>query len=85
MNSTRCKMRLVSIEAGHYHDDKGRTVKFTAVTSGSEENKKFFQSTPSGEIKLVISGAAAEALGLDQGKINTEFYVDISPVPALVN
>lgn len=80
MNKTRCKMRLVSISGGYYGADKGRTVEFRAVSDGSEENKRFFQATPSGEIKLGISAEAAQSLGLDQGRIGSEFYVDITPV-----
>jgi hypothetical protein len=80
MNPTRCKMRLVSISGGYYGTDKGRTVEFRAVTGDSEENKKFFQATPSGEFKVGLSEAAAKSLGLDQGKIGSEFYFDITPV-----
>lgn len=79
MNRTRCKMKLISITAGLYDDDKSRTVEFTPVTSGSEENKRFYAATPSGSVKFTISGHAAESLGLDQGRINSEFYVDITP------
>jgi hypothetical protein len=80
MNPTRCKMRLVSISGGYYGTDKGRTVEFRAVTGDSEENKKFFQATPSGEFKVGLSESAAKSLGLDQGKIGSEFYFDIIPV-----
>lgn len=80
MNATRCKMRLMSISGGWSASDKSRTVQFVPVSGeGSEENKKFFNATPSGEIKLNISAAAAQSLGLDQGKIGSEFYVDITP------
>ncbi len=82
MNATRCKMRLVSISGGYYSSDKGRTVEFRPVSAeGSEENKKFFSATPSGELKFTVSETAAKSLGLDQGKIGSEFYVDITPVP----
>ena len=79
MNPTRCKMRLVSISAGYYAEEKGRTVKFVPVSGGSEENKKFFAATPTGSVELQLSAHAAESLGLDQGKINSEFYIDITP------
>ena len=79
MNATRCKMKLVSISGGHYNDSKGRSVTLVPVTSGSEENKKFFDATPSGKLELTISSTAAESLGLDAGKISSEFYVDITP------
>lgn len=80
MNATRCKMRLVSISGGYYGTDKGRTVEFRAVSGDSEENKKFFASTPCGEFKVGLSESAARSLGLDQGKIGSEFYFDITPV-----
>jgi hypothetical protein len=80
MNATRCKMELISISKG-WSTSGGRTVEFRPVSGGSEENKKFYEATPSGELKFQISGAAAQALGLDQGKIGSEFYVDITPVP----
>lgn len=79
MSPTRCKMKLVSISGGFYNDDKSRSVKFTPVTGGSEENKKFFSATPSGSLEFQVSGQAAESLGLDQGRIGSEFYVDIAP------
>ena len=79
MNATRCKMRLVSISGGYYGTDKGRQVEFRAVGGDSEENKKFFQATPSGEFKVGLSEQAAKSLGLDQGKIGSEFYFDITP------
>jgi hypothetical protein len=73
-------MRLVSISGGYYGTDKGREVMFRPVTGdGCEENKKFFQATPSGELKFSLSGEAAQSLGLDQGKIGSEFYIDITP------
>jgi hypothetical protein len=79
MNATRCKMRLISIEGSWSASDKGCTVRLVPVSDGSEENKKFFNATPSGGLKVNISGAAAQSLGLDQGKIGSEFYVDITP------
>jgi hypothetical protein len=82
MNPTRCKMKLVSISAGMYGDDKSRTVKFAPVMSGSEENKKFYAATPGGSLEFQISGQAAQSLGLDQGRIGSEFYVDITPANA---
>ncbi len=80
MNATRCKVRLVSISGGYYATDKQRQVEFRAVTDGSEENKRFFQSTPQFECKIGLSEAAAKALSLDAGKIGGEFYVDFTPV-----
>lgn len=44
---------------------------FGAVSSGSEENKKFFAATPSGEIKL-------SALRDDLFEVGKEYYIDFS-------
>lgn len=49
-----------------------RTLSFQPVSSGSEENKKFFASTPSGEIKLGILSESAWS----QFKLNKEYYID---------
>lgn len=77
MNATRCKMELVSISKGLGSGQ--RTVKFQPVQGGSEENRKFYALTPSGNIEFTVSELAAQSLGLDQGKIGSEFYVDITP------
>lgn len=45
--------------------------KFLPVCSGSEENKKFFESTPSGKIEINSVGDFFEP-----GK---EYYIDFTP------
>ncbi len=45
--------------------------KFQAVTSGSDENKSFFASTPSGSIEL-------SAIRDDLFELNKEYYLDFS-------
>ncbi len=79
MSPCRAKVRLVSIDGGYYGTDKSRTVTFRPVTDGSEENKKFFTSTPNGEFKMMLSADAAVALKLDCGKLGSEYYVDFTP------
>lgn len=79
MNPTRCKMKLVSISEAY---SNGRTVKFVPVSSGSEENKKFYAATPSGSVEFTVSETAARSLQLDAGKLGSEFYVDITPAVA---
>jgi hypothetical protein len=51
------------------------TIRLLPVTSGSDENKRFWQYTPAGEIKLTTTNdeAAAEFL------LNQEFYIDFTP------
>jgi hypothetical protein len=46
--------------------------KMLVVSSGSEENKKFFASTPSGEL-------AVSAVGDDLFQVGKEYYVDFTP------
>jgi hypothetical protein len=79
MKSCRAKVRLVSIEGGYYGTDKTRTVTFRPVSDGSEENKRFYAATPGGEFKMTLSAEASQNLGLDAGKIGSEFYVDFTP------
>lgn len=69
-------MKLVSISEAY---NNGRTVKFVPVTSGSEENKRFYAATPSGSVEFTVSQVASESLGLDAAKLGHEFYVDITP------
>lgn len=52
-----------------------RTVVFMPVTGGSEENKRFWDYTPAGEIHLgTINESAWSAFSLGQ-----EYYVDFTP------
>lgn len=57
-------------------------IKLGPVTSGSDENKAFYASTPSGTLELnTINKEAA-----DQFMLNGEYYIDFTradvPVPA---
>lgn len=52
-----------------------RTVTMSPVSSGSEENKKFFRWTPNGQIKMGILNPAAWE-NLELGK---SYYVDFTP------
>lgn len=74
MSVVRAKFRCIQIvetEGGN------KTVKLTAVSSGSEENKQFFKWTPAASIDLsTLNPAAAE-----QFKPGCEFYVDFTPAP----
>jgi hypothetical protein len=58
-----------------FKDEKNKTVYLNPVYSGSEENKKFFSSTPGGQISLNILNDSALAQ-FEQGK---EFYIDFTP------
>jgi len=69
-------MKLVSISEAY---SNGITVKLIPVTSGSEENKRFYAATPSGSVEFTVSEAAKKSLGLDVAKLGSEFYIDITP------
>jgi hypothetical protein len=80
---TRAKFVLVSkTEQIGYHYENGKstpeihvTCNFQVVSSGSDENKSFFASTPSGEIKLNLARKEVA----DQFQLQKEYYVDFSP------
>jgi hypothetical protein len=50
-------------------------IKLSPVSGGSEENKQFWQYTPSGEITLNVSNPAA----LEKFEVGKEYYVDFTP------
>jgi hypothetical protein len=52
-----------------------RTLHFSPVTSGSDENKSFFASTPGGTIQLSMT--TPEAWG--QFELNKSYYLDFTP------
>ena len=58
-------------ETGKYEPKTVYTYKFQAVSSGSDENKKFFASTPTGSVEL-------SAIREDLFKIFEEYYLDFS-------
>lgn len=52
-----------------------KNVSMSPVFGGSEENKRFFNATPSGSIQLgVINAEAAQ-----QFEVGKEYYVDFTP------
>lgn len=71
---TRCKFKCDEVsKTKHWDKEKGYLygVKMSPVTSGSEENKKFFSASPSGQF---ILGCIHPDL-FDPGK---EYFIDIS-------
>ena len=51
----RAKFLCISVTKSKHWDNTGRflhTAKFQPVQSGSEENKKFFEATPSGHLEI---------------------------------
>jgi len=72
----RCKFQCQKVEKSLHWDRSGRflyTAEFSVVSSGDEENKKFFEATPFGTIKV---GTFKEDF-FTPGKF---YYVDINEV-----
>lgn len=82
----RCKFRVDAItrsiglrqqEDGVWRPQEMRTVKLCPVSGGSEENKKFWNATPSGSFEFgTVNAEAVNAL-----ELGGEYYIDISPAP----
>lgn len=76
---TRCKyVRQKVVKSRHWNRAEDRFLfeaEFAAVTDGSDENKKFFEFTPSGSLKV---GTYREDIFVP-GK---EYYIDISEAPS---
>jgi len=79
MTPIRAKFLCQSVTKSNNSGDPGHpylyTYKFSAVTSGSDENKRFWRWTPSGFVEL--SSVLVDAF--EPGK---EYYLDFSdPLP----
>lgn len=72
MTTTRCKFRCVSVT----DHGQAKDAEFVPVSSGSDENKKYWQYTPSGSLKL---GWVNPNVSFKPGQ---EYYLDISEAPA---
>lgn len=73
--TVRCKFKCYSVERT---ESGASNITLRAVTSGSEENKKFFKWTPSAELKLATVNPEAAAQ-FEPGK---EYFIDITAVTA---
>jgi len=79
--TVRAKFKVQSIMTTGRWNGPGLmgTVKLNPVSGNSEENKRFYEATPSGSIELGTINEDA----LRQFAIGQEFYVDFTPaVPA---
>lgn len=74
----RAKFKVAAIERVKYGEQEVQNIRMTPVVSGSEENKKFFQYTPSGAITIGTVNPEAAA-GFELG---AEYYVDFTPAQA---
>jgi len=77
----RAKFRCIEIKKsmGGTYDERGRYVpgvlhgyRFSAITGDSDENKRFFASTPSGSIEL-------NSVRDDLFELGKDYYLDFTP------
>lgn len=74
--TTRAKFECTVVTPPTTVDEySGTLVVLNAVTSGSEENERFFKATPNGMIELFIKNDIAA----ERFSIGREYYIDISP------
>ena len=74
MNTIRCKFECVEVakRKGWSGHEFLYAAKFQAVTSGSEENKKFFAATPSGSLEV-------STVREDFFTVGQSYYLDLTP------
>lgn len=68
--SVRAKFKVTAVT----QTESGNTVQLNPVTTGSEENKKFFRYTPAGRIELSIMNDEAAK----QFEVGKEYYIDFT-------
>lgn len=72
-NTVRAKFKCTSkTTALNYRGQTIYSYKFNAVVDGSEENKSFFEATPSGSLEL---GTVKD----DVFELGKEYYLDFTP------
>ena len=81
LDRVRCKFKLVSVtrrKSWRPGDDEIQTLEFQPVGGEkSEENKAFWEATPSGKIEFGTVNATAAAMF----ELDSEYYVDFTPAP----
>ena len=75
MTKVRAKFVCICVENQPIYEQI--VVSFSAVTSGSEENKSFAKYTLCGNLQILISYETEASNAFKQGN---EYYLDISPV-----
>lgn len=74
MNNIIAKFRFSSVKTWMSGDKKVAQLEFNVVGQTDEENKKFFEWTPAGQMTL---GTVNQAV-LDSLKLSDEYYVIIT-------
>lgn len=75
MPQVRAKFVCTGIQDNPQYENK--TVSFSPVISGSEENKSFSKYTPAGSVSLSISYETQASNFFEDGK---EYYLDFTKV-----
>lgn len=75
--AVRAKFQVTSITEHAYGDRRMKTIKMQPVFSSEEgsENKRFWEASPNGEIRLGTINMDAAA----QFELNGEYYIDFTP------
>ena len=73
--TVRAKFYVSEVKQSRYMNDIMTTIRLSAVTGNSEENKEFFRWSPTGTIDLGTVNPAV----VEQMHIGDEFYVDFTP------
>lgn len=68
--ASRAKFHVTAVTE---YPGNARKIELMPVTSGSEENKSFWEYTPSGKIELSISGKSQAVF-----EVGKAYYVDFS-------
>ena len=78
MAQFRAKFKVTEVKVIEGLVDPARSIKFSVVTDGGEENKSFSLYTPSGNVDLWVTNPDLfPVLDNSQGK---EFYLDFTEV-----
>jgi hypothetical protein len=74
--SQKVRAKFVCNGIQNFPENEQKTVSFTPVISGSEENKSFAKYTPAGNAMLCISDETEASNFFEEGK---EYYLDFTP------
>jgi hypothetical protein len=71
----RAKFRVDTITESCWNKN-ARTIKMSAVyDDGIEENKRFFDATPSGTLEMLVNNPST----IEQLELGKTFYIDFTP------
>lgn len=74
--SKQVRSKFVCTGVQDFPENENKSISFSPVVSGSEENKSFAKYTPSGSVLLNVSYETEASNFFEQGK---EYYLDFTP------